>query len=192
MQVVTVTPMSSTVRPDSPKSGIQKEYLRNRRSRRVPISHALNVFFELFEHKHRATVNFIKNSTPFLLSFVIRFHYTIDERKMHHKFLFFLKFIKNMKKGLDFFGSFVYNKQVNRHGCLAQLVELSLDVRRVSGSSPLASTKKKSRTQVWLFFLVLFTFYFSFFSFLFIRDFSREKRREKREKNRWLCSAKRL
>ena len=69
-----------------------------------------------------------------------------------------------MKKGLDFFGAFVYNKQVNRHGCLAQLVELSLDVRRVSGSSPLASTKKKSRTQVWLFFG---SFHFSLFVLLF-------------------------
>ena len=45
-----------------------------------------------------------------------------------------------MEKKLDKRGKPAYNKQ--DFGRLAQLVEHSLDVRRVSGSSPLSSTKK--------------------------------------------------
>ena len=42
---------------------------------------------------------------------------------------------------IDFSLKKVYNDKVEIYGRLAQLVEHSLDVRRVSGSSPLTSTK---------------------------------------------------
>ena len=46
-----------------------------------------------------------------------------------------------MKIGLDFQHKVVYNTHIKGH--LAQLAEHSLDVRRVSGSSPLMSTINK-------------------------------------------------
>ncbi len=45
---------------------------------------------------------------------------------------------------LDFVAEKGYNM---KKGCLAQPVEHSLDVRRVSGSSPLASTKKTAASE---------------------------------------------
>jgi hypothetical protein len=49
-----------------------------------------------------------------------------------------------LMKGLAFQPTILYNTTCPmRHGRLAQLVEHSLDVRRVSGSSPLSSTRKK-------------------------------------------------
>ena len=58
---------------------------------------------------------------------------------------------------------------VNAQGHLAQLVEHSLDVRRVSGSSPLMSTKKE-RTFVYQKFV--------FFMFLGVFEAKQEKIKE--------------
>ena len=52
------------------------------------------------------------------------------------------KCIGNTKFPLDKRGFILYNDARSANGRLAQLVEHSLDVRRVSGSSPLTSTKK--------------------------------------------------
>ena len=56
---------------------------------------------------------------------------------------------------------------------MAQSVARILGKDEVTGSNPVSSSKKKSRTKVWLFFLVLFDLHFSFFSFLFPCVFSR-------------------
>ena len=56
------------------------------------------------------------------------------------------KCIGNTKFPLDKRGFILYNDARSANGRLAQLVEHSLDVRRVSGSSPLTSTKKAVRS----------------------------------------------
>ncbi len=56
------------------------------------------------------------------------------------------KCIGNAKFPLDKQGFILYNDARSANGRLAQLVEHSLDVRRVSGSSPLTSTKKAVRS----------------------------------------------
>ena len=53
--------------------------------------------------------------------------------------------MKIFQKPLDFFVLMRYNNQaLLRDGRLAQLVELPLDVRKVTGSSPVPSTIRKS------------------------------------------------
>ena len=54
---------------------------------------------------------------------------------------------------------------------MAQSVERILGKDEVTGSIPVSSSKKKSRTQVWLFFL-LFIFHYSSFNIHLICDFS--------------------
>ena len=51
---------------------------------------------------------------------------------------------KNIEKVLAFQKGIRYNIKCSGYGRLAQLVEHSLDVRRVSGSSPLSSTTKET------------------------------------------------
>ena len=60
--------------------------------------------------------------------------------------------LDNFRKALDKGEFFRYNDSC--FGRLAQLVEHALDVRRVSGSSPLSSTKKEHHPIGWCSFLV--------------------------------------
>ena len=71
-----------------------------------------------------------------------------------NSFLFFL-FFEGQKTeiGVDKPAAPCYNNSAL--GRLAQLVEHALDVRRVSGSSPLSSTKRKSHPNRDGFFLLL-------------------------------------
>ena len=63
--------------------------------------------------------------------------------------LYWKIFLQFSKKRLDKLPLFIYNQLC--FGRLAQLVEHALDVRRVSGSSPLSSTKKKDHPIGWSF-----------------------------------------
>ena len=71
-------------------------------------------------------------------------------------FLLFLPIHGNRKFAVDFFSFLCYNSACRFHlpyGGIAQLVEHSLDVRRVRGSSPFASTKKRTKQSLRSFFI---------------------------------------
>ena len=70
---------------------------------------------------------------------------------------------KNIEKVLAFRKGIRYNIKCSGYGRLAQLVEHSLDVRRVSGSSPLMSTKE-SRLLKQTGFLLIYLLRFNIFT----------------------------
>ncbi len=55
---------------------------------------------------------------------------------------------------LAFFIRILYNKSRTVHGRLAQLVALPLDVREVTGSSPVTATKKSTASKEAVLFYI--------------------------------------